>query len=75
VTKSRDASFIVAQDLQGALVQLNFLLARISDRLDKLEGLRDSFESKNGGNFEGAVTAHSVAIHDDSFTDIHALGD
>lgn len=76
MAKSKDASFITASDLPEALSQINFILQRINDRIDKLEGLRDAFDSQSGGNFEGGVTAHSLSIHDDDTeTELHSLGE
>lgn len=51
--------------------QLNFVLARIADRLDKLEGLRGELETASG-EFSGAVTAESVSVSDDTIT-LHSM--
>lgn len=73
--RSRDSSLIVATEIGELIGQLNFILQRMNDRLDKLEGLRDEFDSQSGGNFEGGLTAHSMSIHDDSDgTELHSFG-
>lgn len=74
MAKSRDASQIVATDINGVVSELNFILQRIFDRLDKLEGLRDSFGTEGSGEFGGAVSAASVSIADSSETVVHSLG-
>jgi len=44
MAKSRDLYQISQQqDLPGALTRLNFILAKISDRLDQIEGIRGAF--------------------------------
>lgn len=65
--KSRDNAQIAATNFDDLLVQLNFILQRFNDRLDKLEGLRSSFETEGGGAFKGRVT-----ITDDG-TELHSL--
>ena len=75
MAKSRDANYVAAQDIPGLIQQLNFILPRLSDRLDKLEGIRDEFESDQGGTFAGPVAATSMTIADDNETTIHSLGD
>lgn len=62
--KTRDNSQIIEGDWSG----LNFLLQRIADRLDKLEGLRDTLETEGGGAFKGRIT-----VTDDNDTEIHSL--
>ena len=51
--------------------QLNFVLARIVDRLDKLEGLRGELETASG-EFSGPVSAESVSVSDDTLT-LHSM--
>lgn len=75
MARSRDASHVAATDIGELVVQLNFILQRINDRIDKLEGIRESFDSQSGGNFEGVVTARSIVLHDETVTEIHSLGD
>lgn len=72
--KSRDANFVSAVDFPDAINQLNFILSRLADRIDRLEGLREEFQSDQGGNFDGALTAHTIEIHDENMTIIHSLG-
>lgn len=75
MARSRDANYIAATSLEDFQGQLNFILQRLNDRLDKLEGIRDDFESDQGGTFAGPVTATAMTISDDNETTIHALGD
>ena len=64
--KTRDNTYITGTD---SLVQeLNFALQRIYDRLDKLEGLRNSLETEGGGAFKG-----TVKVTDADDTEIHRL--
>lgn len=75
MAKSRDSNTVTANSLPELVSQLNFVLQRLSDRLDKLEGIRDSFDSSSDGSFEGSLTAQAVEISDDNGTALHSLGD
>jgi hypothetical protein len=77
MAKSRDANNVTASTLVELVSQLNLLLPRFSDRLDKLEGIRDSFSSDSAGNFEGGLTAHAIEIQDTANGNeiIHSLGE
>ena len=72
MTRSKDAYQVSAQDLQDAINQLNFALARISDRLDKIEGLRDEFETLADMSVTGKVIGKSE-VQDTDGTVIHSL--
>ena len=66
--KSRDNSQITSADWESARVELNFLLQRINDRLDAMEGLRGSLQSESGGSFQGRVV-----VTDDDGTELHSM--
>ncbi len=72
--KSRDVNQISATSLEDLQNQLNFILQRFSDRLDKLEGIRDSFATESGGSFGEAVAAPSFEVADEDSETIHAMG-
>jgi hypothetical protein len=71
--KSRDSSLISAADVPELVNQLNFILQRFADRLDKIEGIRDSFESADA-TFDGPVEATSLLVKDGTET-LHSLGE
>lgn len=64
----------MSEDLPALRAEVNFIFQRIMDRLDKLEGLRDSFESESSGSFAGSVSADSVKVTDSNDTTVHSLG-
>ena len=74
MAKSKDSNQIVASDLQEAIGQLNFILARLSDRIDKLEGIRDSFRSRDDGQFDGSLQSGSFTVYDTDDTLLHEIG-
>jgi len=59
---------------QGVDVQrLNFILARIADRLDKVEGLRGELETQSG-TFSGDIIAKkNVIVQDADGNTIHSM--
>lgn len=61
---TRDSYLLTASTLPELVTQLNFYLARIADRLDKLEGIRGSTDIATGGD---------VTVTDDSDEVIHSL--
>ena len=69
---------VMATDLQGLVLRLNSILSRLSDRLDKLEGLRTELETKSG-TFDGDITAKnitakgSVLVNDSNEDRIHSM--
>ena len=70
---------VIATDLQGLVLRLNSVLSRISDRLDKIEGLRTELETASG-TFTGDVTASgdvitsgSVKVNDSNEERIHSM--
>lgn len=75
MAKSKDSSQVAAASLEDLAAQLNLILPRIFDRLDQLEGLRDSFETHAGGTFSGTVKATAVEVSDDESTVVHSLGE
>lgn len=54
-----------ATDLPGLIYQLNFLLQRIADRLDKLEGIR--------GTPDSLVTSGDISVLDEDDAQIHSM--
>ena len=68
MAKTRDSNQITSTDLQGVVVQLNFLLQRLSDRIDKLEGLRDTFVTSDDASVEGVLTVEGLQIKDSTGT-------
>ncbi len=69
---SRENYQIQANDLQGMLLRLNSVLARISDRLDKIEGLRDELETA-GATFTGDITTDgNVIVNEEDAAIIHS---
>lgn len=49
---SRENYQVSANDIYSALIQLNFIFARIADRLDKIEGLRGTATIVDGLSIE-----------------------
>lgn len=68
MSKSRDAYRIVGDDIPGLVSRLNFVLAQISARLDKLEGIRGELETAGGITAEG-----EIAVNDSGQTKIHSM--
>lgn len=56
---------ISGNDLSGVVARLNFVLARIADRLDKIEGLRNELETE-GATFSGSVRVTKGTAQDTS---------
>ena len=69
MTRSRDSVNISASTLEDAVSQLNFILQRFNDRLDKLEGLRDSFETEDGASIKGYAR-----VYDEDDNLVHSMG-
>ena len=64
---------VTATDLNGMVLRLNSILSRLSDRLDKLEGLRGELETASG-TFTGDVTTDgSVLVNDSDDNRIHSM--
>ena len=76
MTQSRDNYQVMGQELPDVVNRINFILARIADRLDKLEGIRGELETASG-TFSGAVTATEVSadllVKDDDGITIHSM--
>ena len=71
--KTRDNYQISAGDITGLVPRLNFILSRISDRLDKLEGIRDEMETASG-TFTGDVTTKGdVKVTDTNSNTLHSM--
>jgi len=66
---TRESYQIIATDLTGTLLRLNSVLARISDRLDKIEGIR------GGSNIESDLDMNDNTINNVSLdaTDISVV--
>ena len=63
---------INATDMSGLVLRLNSIMARLSDRLDKLEGFRGELETASG-TFSGSVVSESLSVNDSTNTQIHAM--
>lgn len=65
---------VAAQTLPEALARLNFIFARLADRLDKIEGLRGELETE-GATFGSdiAVENAAVLVNDEDGKVIHSL--
>ena len=72
MTITRENYQIVATDLQGVVFRLNSVLARLADRIDKLEGLRGELETASG-TFSGAVDVDSLTVKDLDDTKLHSM--
>ena len=68
MAKTRDSNQITATDLPGVITDLNFLLQRMADRIDKLEGLRDTFLTVDDASVEGVLTVEGLQIKDSTGT-------
>jgi len=70
---SRENYQITATEINGMLLRLNSILSRISDRLDKLEGLRGELETASG-TFTGNIqTTSEMLVKDANNTSIHSM--
>lgn len=58
---------ISATDLPGVVQRINFVLARIADRLDKMEGLRGELETA------GITAKGKVLVKDSTNNTIHSM--
>ena len=64
---------ISATDLPGVVQRINFVLARIADRLDKVEGLRGEFETKSGTFSEDITAKKDMIVQDADGNTIHSM--
>ena len=69
---SKESYQISATDIQGLVFRLNHVLARLSDRLDKLEGFRGELETASG-TFTGAVEVTGHTVTDSNSTKLHSM--
>lgn len=76
MAETREVYLITGNDLESVKRQLNGFLARLADRVDKLEGLRGELETESG-TFGGDVTIHesAVLVKDENDTTLHSLGE
>jgi hypothetical protein len=65
VAKTRDNYQVTGNTVPELVNSLNFLLQRIADRLDKLEGIR--------GSTDGISTAGDLTVLDEDENTIHSL--
>ena len=72
MTASKEFYQIAGTGNQALENRLNHILARISDRLDKLEGFRGELETASG-TFTGGVDAESVTVKDSNDTQLHSM--
>jgi hypothetical protein len=74
VAKTREVYILTGQTLEAVKTQLNGLLARLADRVDKLEGLRGELETQSG-TFDGDITADGsdVLVNDEDGQRIHSM--
>ena len=70
MSKSRQHYYVSGNSLQELTNALNLYLADISDRLDKVEGLRAEFETAGSGVFIGRAS-----VKDSDGNEIHQMGD
>ncbi len=63
---------INATEMNGLTLRLNSVLARIADRLDKLEGFRGELETASG-TFNGTVTSKAISVNDSNNQQIHSM--
>jgi len=70
---TRENYQITATEISGLVFRLNSILTRISDRLDKIEGLRTELETESG-TFAGDVkTTSGVVVSDSSDNTLHSM--
>lgn len=74
MAKSREVYILTGRDHESLKRELSVYLSRISDRMDKLEGLRGELETESG-TFNGDVTVNEadVLVIDENGTKIHSL--
>lgn len=73
MAETREVYLITGSDLESVKRQLNMFLARLADRIDKLEGLRGELETESG-HFAGDVTVSAdVIVNDDDGQEIHSF--
>lgn len=63
---------VTGTDLNGVLLRINSVMARIADRLDKLEGFRGELETASG-TFTGDITTTGVIVNDDDDRKLHSM--
>ena len=64
---------ISATDMAGVVQRINFVLARIADRLDKLEGLRGELETESGTFSGDIISKKNVIVKDADDNTIHSM--
>ena len=71
---TKESYQISAQTMQALVTSLNRVLGRISDRLDKIEGLRGELETQ-GATFEGDVILSNVdlTVNDEDGVKVHSM--
>jgi hypothetical protein len=73
VARTKDSYQLSGNSIPEITNRLNFFLARISERLDRIEGLRGNLETQ-AGTFDGDITANSdVLVNDEDGALIHSL--
>jgi hypothetical protein len=71
--RSREVYLITGTTVDAVKTQLNTFLSRLSDRIDKIEGLRGELETQSG-TFSGPVTSEdSVRVNDPDGNLVHSL--
>ena len=65
---TRESYQVNGNALADVVARLNFILARISDRLDKIEGIRGDAE------IEGELRSGPITVTDSDDETIHSLG-
>ena len=70
---TRETYQITATDLNGLILRLNSILSRVSDRLDKLEGLRDELETASGTFSGDVVVSGGVKVNDSKGERVHSM--
>ena len=69
---SKESYQVTTTDPQGMLIRLNSIFSRISDRIDKLEGLRGELETASG-TFSGDIDGKSLNVTDSNDTKIQSM--
>ncbi len=69
---SKESYQVTTTDPQGMLIRLNSIFSRISERIDKLEGLRGELETASG-TFSGDIDGKSLNVTDSNDTKIQSM--
>ena len=79
MTATKENYQVTVSDLNGVVLRLNSILARVSDRLDKMEGIRGELETASGTftddiSTDGNVSVDgSIFVYDSDGNTIHSM--